>query len=705
MATSNSFVSAARGVAGMVNSGKGELFHSSTGVKRLDAFGMLNRQSDAVQVSDKINEMWAEALSSRTAAGKMEAILDIFRIMIHKRAVTRSKAYGGEGERKLFYLYFLRLYDDFPKTMICLIKADVLPYYGYWKDYRYIWGMICETHITHDSRFAKYDPLISAMRDSILRQRTQDLSTLRDLVKPSSLSNMSTEDFKTFLEKNPEAIPDINMCGKFCVREKGADNKKLFWYSNNGEKLIIQPHTSYMVRASLKSRDDSGQLVSFPTSQSVPFAVLRAWRQANSKLNTALGVVENYMSAKEFSKINPSRVTSINNSRYMKAFLNEARKGKVDDSFDETGNRHPDDVDRIACRKNFREVTKDPSKINAANLFPHQISTNAYNERNDSTAKRDYNQALWDALVMVHTSKLEDARKSYEEDLKKGSAYEDNIREALLAGNFIGVADCSGSMGGLNGNQPRSVAVGMTAFCSEVAAAPFRNLAMAFSADPYIHHFGPNADGTKMSLVDRMAKIQSCEALNTDYYKMHCAIANLCVKKCVKENDMPIIVVFTDGAYDSFDSSYISHSSYNYHTGRYESRSSTWNTTHDKIRQMYVSKGFKKVPTIVTWDLSENPCGKQDKATDKGFIQLQGQSPSLFKYIMYGEGCGEVDEEIIVDGKVEKVRVANVDQYMVFRKAMDNHSFFEPLLRVLDASSEKELSGFKLTQEMVEAFV
>jgi hypothetical protein len=389
----------------------------------------------------------------------------------------------------------------------------------------------------------------------------------------------------------------------------------------------------------------------------------------------------------------------------MKAFLNEARKGKVDDSFDETGNRHPDDFDRIACRKNFRKATMDPSNINAANLFPHQISTKAYIEKGTSTAKCDYNQALWDALVMVHTSKLEDARMAYAKDLEKSGSSQDDIREALLSGNFIGVADCSGSMGYLRDNSPRSVAVGMTAFCSEVAAPPFRNLAMSFSASPSIYHFKPNPDGTKMSLVDRMTMIQSCEALNTDYYKMHCAIANLCVSKKVMEKDMPIIVIFTDGAYDSFDSSAFGTSTYNYLTCRYESRSSNWDSTHDKIRQMYVSKGFKKVPTIVTWDLKENPRGKQDKASDKGFIQLQGQSPSLFKYIMYGEGCGEVEEEIVVNGKVEKVRVANVDPYTVFRKAMDNHTFFEPLLRVLDASNEKDLSSFKLTQDMVDSFV
>jgi hypothetical protein len=68
------------------------------------------------------------------------------------------------------------------------------------------------------------------------------------------------------------------------------------------------------------------------------------------------------------------------------------------------------------------------------------------------------------------------------------------------------------------------------------------------------------------------------------------------------------------------------------------------------------------------------------------------------------EGCGEVEEEVVVDGKVQKVRVANVDPYMVFRKAMDNHRFFEKLLRVLDASDEAGVAHFKLTEEMCDAF-
>jgi len=681
MTTFNSYASAARKVADLVDSGKGELAHGSTGVKRLDAFGSLKRTSDAEQIDEIITNMYREYQSILDPKYKTEALLDIFRLMIHKRAVTRSKNEGGEGERHLFYLYFLRIYDDFPDTLISMVKSDIIPYYGYWKDYRYIWKMICEKELSSEKRYTKYNGLICAMRDSILDQRSKDLVCLSNYVKPNKLSNMTTDEFKTFMTHNYKSVPSLNMCGKFCVREKGADNKNLYWYirDSTSGKLLMQPHTSFMVRARLSKRNRSGEVIVYPNDKPVPFGALKSWRKCNAKLNTALGVVENYMSAGEFRNIDPSGVTSMNNSRYMKAFLNEKRKGAVNYDLEIQGNRHPDDPDRVTCRKNFRNNIKDISNINVANLFPHQISTPIISA--SSTAQIDMYEAMWKALVNIHSSKLTAARTSYAEELSKSGSSPDLIREALLGGNFIGCCDISGSMGSIKDkNSPLSIAIGLTAFASEVAAEPYRDLAITFSSNPYIYSF-KNSEGS-MNLSERIRLISKEMGCNTNYYLMHKAVANMCKNSGVNEKDLPIIVVFTDGAMDSFD---------------VEAIPSKWDTTHDKIRKMYASMGFRRVPTIVVWNLCKNTCGYASSASNKGYIQLQGQSPSLFKYIMYGEGCGVVEEEVIVNGVVQKVKVANVDPYTVFRKAMDNHTFFEPLLKVLAASSERGLSEFNMS--------
>lgn len=718
MATKNSFVSAAKSAAGLVSGPKGEMMHSTSGVKRVDAFTNMLRGCEKSTVNAMISELITEARGLR-GTERSAAVADVFRLMIHKRATTRVKVDGGEGERRLCYLYFLRLYELFPETVLELVRDDILPHYGYWKDYRHIWKMICGTENTgktaeqrvevynpgmsHEERYAKYNRLIEAIREAILKQRSTDLKTLVEYMKPRRLSDLTTEEFQSYIDEQAASehpnLPKLDgFCGKFCVREKGSDNQACFWYVRGSTgKLIVQPHTSYMVRATLRRRNPrTKQMESFPAEQSVPFGVLKSWRQCNAKLNAALHVVECRMAANEFDKINPQHVTSFNNSRYMKAFLNEKRKGKVEPHEEDTGNRTKDPR-RIACRRNFRaNLAKVPESLNAAALFPHQITYPAIKEHGKSTARDDYHQALWDALVASHVDKLQAAREKFAAELEASGAAANDVQKSLLAGNFVFACDISGSMTscyGLSYNkQPKEgeqnidIATALTAFASEVAAEPYRDLAMTFSTNPHIYHFAPRADGSKMRMVDRMAKIRSDGGLNTDYYKMHVAIANLCVEKRVRPEDIPTIVIPTDGGFDDFDSN---------------ARGSRWLTTHDKIRRMWASKGFGRIPTIVTWNLTPGAKGTQAEADTPGTMMLGGRSPSLFKYIMYGESMPETEIEVMVDGKATKVKVSSVTPWDTFRKAMDNHELFFPLLQILDRSQEGMLKDFVLTEDMV----
>lgn len=673
MTSTNTFISAARNAANLVPGAKGELMHSTTGKAGLDAFTHLVRDADEMRIHTLVDGMLSEAKSNND----MEELVDVFRLMIHKRGVTRSKTDGGEGERRIFYIYFLKLYNYFPNTCIEIVSENLIPHYGYWKDYRYIWKMICAKEMSHRERFNKYNGLISAFRDSILIQRKADLQKLSDFVRPNKLFAMSTSQFKDYIEtaERQERTLNINMCGKFCVREKGADNKAAFWYiEDNMGRLQVQQHTSYMVRASMKRRNPStGKLESYPNEMPIPHDVLKNWRHSNAKLNTVIDVVENKMAGREFHKIKPSAVTSKNNSLYLKAFLNEQRKGTVESHQEDTGNRHPYDANRIQCRKNFRENMVNPQNMNASQLFPHEITYPLQNCI--STTQIDYHEAMWRSLVGNYEGKLQASREKFAEEIANKGGSDDEVQKSLLAGNMMACLDISGSMSweGKPGNRPIDVGTGLALFMSYVSSPTYRDHVITFSSNPYIHHL-------KGTLKEKITHITKDGGYNTDYYKMHSAVADMCVDNNVHPTDIPTIVVFTDGNFDTFD---------------VNAKGGVWRTTHNKIRSLWASKGVTRIPTIVVWNLNPNLSGQHAKNDTPGIMQLQGQSPSLFRYILYGESLPDIQETIMVDGVAKNVTVSSVDPYAIYRKAMDNHEYFEPLLKILDRSQEGLLSQWR----------
>ena len=81
--------------------------------------------------------------------------------------------------------------------------------------------------------YRTYDPLVQAMRESIITQRTEDVKVLGAWVKQymgKSLNQVTTEEIIQAMCTN-EVSPDISLVGRWITREKGADNKgaRRFW--------------------------------------------------------------------------------------------------------------------------------------------------------------------------------------------------------------------------------------------------------------------------------------------------------------------------------------------------------------------------------------------------------------------------------------------------------------------------------------------
>ena len=63
-----------------------------------------------------------------------------------------------------------------------------------------------------------------------------------------------------------------------------------------------------------------------------------------------------------------------------------------------------------------------------------------------------------------------------------GESLASSAAQSAIKGNFVGVADTSGSMTweGKSGNRPIDIVAGLTAFMSEVSAPEYRNIAFQF---------------------------------------------------------------------------------------------------------------------------------------------------------------------------------------------------------------------------------
>ena len=675
-AATNAFTTAARGAANRDVGAKGANQFKSTQNLLLDAFLGLKRTSTPEFVKETMDEL-VRQITHLPHDERGLWVADIFRLWVHKRH-PRS----GEKEKLLGRQMFLSLYDHFPETCIALVNARIFADVAYWKDCLLIWGMILDMPLANKEKFAKYNPLIEAFRESMMNQRTEDLKALDTFVSPKRIRDIPKADLVALLATPGAKIPTLTWIGKYCVRESSAENKRLYWWIQDHEsgRLLQQSHVSYMLRASLKRRVSPGQYESWGARESVPYGAKESWRKLNAKLDEALGVPEVKATLDRLDEIDPSKLPGEFTKRNIKFLLNEKVKQAPAPEEELRGNRRPDDESRVSLRVRTRDMFTDPSKMNVATLLPHEIAYAAYTSK--SSAKTDYHNAAFDKKALDVMAEFEKTRA---EMAAAGAADGDAsaIARAMATGRIVGVADVSGSMGTTAGgdapNRPIDIATGLVAFIARVAAPPYRGISMSFTDIPTI--FDLTVGGRPMTAKESLTEMHRHVGYNTNYQKMHEALINLCVTNKVPEADLPVLYIASDMNFDQMDSTLKASQSYNYSTGRYETPSNgltsekRWESTHQTIMGMWAKAGYRKIPLMVYHNINTSQSGVQATQNFKGVIRLTGRSEQVIKLVLYGEGADETEEEIVVDGEVTKVKVQNVTPYDTFRKAMEQDHF------------------------------
>lgn len=226
----------------------------------------------------------------------------------------------------------------------------------------------------------------------------------------------------------------------------------------------------------------------------------REYRQTLSLLRSKVGVTEILMSARNWTAINYSTVTSQAGLRYRAAFK-----------------KH----DGLRYGNFLEAAVKGEVKINSGTLYPYDLVDKYLN-----LVGREGNLNM-----------------TIEAQWKQLPNYASDNTNALV------VCDTSGSMysGDLTGPSPISVAVSLALYISERNQGAFKDHFITFSETPILQ----TVKG--VTLFDRVNSLKHAEwAMNTDLQAAFDLILNTAVKKHIPQSEMPsALFVVSDMEFDS----------------------------------------------------------------------------------------------------------------------------------------------------------
>jgi hypothetical protein len=329
-----------------------------------------------------------------------------------------------------------------------------------------------------------------------------------------------------------------------------------------------------------------------------------------------------------FADIDPAKVPSLCLKKKRKAFFDEEKDGKI---------RHPDDVDRIACRQHFMEhmnkAVKGEVKVNGKVLMPHEFIVELDKSR---LTQNDVNtlQAQWNSL-------------------------RDSIREKGSLGKCVVMSDFSGSMmDGGSSVAPIHVSKGLGLLCAECTSPAFRDRILTFDSTPTWHNISHLT-----TLHQRVCSFNNVsQGTSTNFKGAMDLVLNRLVEAKVPVGEEPdIILVLTDMGWDQANN--------NSHYYGYQQKDSSKFETHiDRIKKDFKAKGGWKVPTIVIWNVSGKFQEYHHESGTEGVCVISGWSAAILKYIMGGEDI------------VEKMK--NMTPYKMMRTVLDDPRY-DPIRQTL----------------------
>lgn len=302
------------------------------------------------------------------------------------------------------------------------------------------------------------------------------------------------------------------------------------------------------------------------------------YRKILSRLRKHLDIVERKVSADGWEDINYEHVPSNAMMKYRKAF----------DSHDHT--RFMDYIGK---------VTDGEAKINATTLYPYEIVEKVmpswgYNSKQIDPAVAD---AMWNALP----------------DYIEGNDE-----------NSIAVVDVSGSMSGT----PMNVAISIGLYLAERATGPYKDHFITFSGRPELQAV------VGKTLTERVTNMSQADwQMNTNIEATFDLILDTAVRNKVPQSEIiKRVYIISDMEFDDCAGSGVS-SGRGYH-GDLSGKADQ--TLFNEIRAKYARAGYE-MPALVFWNVDARNTQFPMKADERGFVNVSGFSPSVFKSLMSGK--------------------------------------------------------------------
>lgn len=285
------------------------------------------------------------------------------------------------------------------------------------------------------------------------------------------------------------------------------------------------------------------------------------------------GVVEVAMSAREFDKVDYSKVPSLAMKKYFGAFYKR-------------------DADRFA---GFMDRVKSgDAKMNASVLTPSDVTQRIYRKRREKISKED-------ALFLDN----------------QWNSLKDHFGDTPDGLNILPVIDVSSSMdtAGVMGD-----AIGLGIYLSERNKGALKNYACSFSDRPRIFKI---ADTNIVSKVRDVMNDQNV-GYSTNFEATVQLVADLVSKNDIPDSEIPLILFLSDMNFDQAQMGFCYGANGATH---YDSLRAV------EVVERIFSEIGRKAPKVVFWNLAHNGSVVAE-STAEGFALTSGKSASQIKAVL-----------------------------------------------------------------------
>jgi len=575
-----------------------------------------------------------------------QLVLDSFTLPFYKRCFTKTiknedgseEKHTGEGERLIFYQMIIELYLFFPETVLNLVKY--ISDFGYFGDLFSIWQLMDKREkedTTLENKFKYY----------------------KSYVLHFCRSQLSSDKLHMDNKVN------VSLLAKWIPRESSAKDKTCtITIKNNSLKRTYTVYTALSIlhcnNANAGACDIYGYIreVNKSLINVYPSDKLQKYRgtfrKLLSSLNKYLDTFEIKACSHSWSKIDINKIPSKAMLKYNTAFLNEKKNEPLGNDMEETGNRYPEDEDRIKARKNLIAHVLSSADIKISGVEPHEILM-AYSSASTVTQKL-IAMKQWD-------SKVEEVFNSF---VEKEGLDVDNLESLKTSRmcNLIPMMDVSGSMSGV----PMDVSIGLGLFlvALQKKCGLERQIAISFTDIPRVFDF------TDMELYKQIEFLRTHVGYGTNFESAIDLILNA-IKESGEHKDL---IVFTDGQFNQMNIVNVK---------------DNWETCHQRILKKVANLKLQEVPNIIYWNLRVNTPGVQATCDQVGVQLLQGYSPAIMKFALYGSDETKNEITIVDDEGVENVIiVSSKTPYQTYRQALDQ-TCFDVIRNVVLQSNEGPL--------------